>query len=218
MTPSDRLIERAKNCGATQLGIGQADISRIPISQEVIDEIVQCLSSRDANEIKWGLWFANGILDSNPPQAFLKWLKPRIPDWMEHEKWDVRNQAMEIFVRLRDNYPDFRNMMLKRLGDESPSVRWDALKAHRAFIRRENIKNLLAFQNDPYMSETEMGSPLVYPLRNLALSIIEELCLKQFAKSERVEQGEGGRLVYWWDWQPFLDWWKRRSILSRIGF
>jgi len=66
------------------------------------------------------------------------------------------------------------------------------------------------------MTETEMGSPLVYAIRNDALAAIESLCGKSFRKSEKVEPGEAGRMVYWWDWQPFLDWWGKRQSKWRF--
>jgi hypothetical protein len=123
---------------------------------------------------------------------------------------------MEIFIRLRGNYANYRELMLKMLKDPEPVVRWDALKAYQTFLKREDISALLDFQNDDYMSETEMGSPLVYPLRNLALAIIEELCQKQFTKTEKVKPVEGSLMVYWWDWQPFLDWWGKRQSKWRF--
>jgi len=102
--------------------------------------------------------------------------------------------------------------MLEMLNDPEPTVRWEVLKAYQMFMKREDIPLLLDFQKDDYMSETEMGSPLIYPIRNQALTVIEALCQRQFAKTEKVEMSEAGLMVYWWDWQPFLDWWnKRRS-------
>jgi hypothetical protein len=213
---SDRLIARAKRFKTDSIGISAADIARIPLTGEVIAEIIECLSNSDVSELKWGLWFAFGILDSNPPQDFLKWLVPRVPGWLKHENWDVRDNALIVFARLRDNYKNYRQLMLEMLKDPEPTVRWNALKQYQTFLNREDIPLLLSFQNDDYMSEAEMGSPLVYPLRNMALAIIEELCQKQFTKSEKVEPGEAGRMVYWWDWQPFLDWWGKRQSKWRF--
>lgn len=216
-TASDRLIERANRVGAAgSVGISAADIARIPLTKEVIGEIEECLSSPDVAELKWGLWFANGILDSNPPQEFLNGLLPRVPVWLKHENGSVRHAALEIFVRLRNNYNDYREVMLKVLRDTDAEVRWNALKEYRTFLTREDIPTLLAFQNDRYMTETEMGSPLVYAIRNDALAVIEKLCGKPFTKTEKVEPGEAGRMVYWWDWQPFLDWWGKRQSKWRF--
>jgi hypothetical protein len=93
---SDRLIERAKLAGAGSFGISAADIARIPLTEEVIDEISECLSSRDPSEVKWGLYFAAGILDSNPPEQFLRWLMSKVPDWIKHENWDIRDEALAV--------------------------------------------------------------------------------------------------------------------------
>jgi hypothetical protein len=168
------------------------------------------------SELKWGLWFANGILDSNPPQEFLKWLIPNLPGLLTHENWDIRNGTLKVFIRLRDNFKDYRQLMLKMLKDTEPTVRWEALKEYRTYLTQEDIPALLDLQNDRYMTETEMGSPLVYAIRNDALTIIETLCGKPFRKSEKVEPGDGGRMVYWWDWEPFLDWWEKRQSKWRF--
>jgi len=215
-TASDRLIARANGVGAGSTGISAADIARIPLTAEVVTDIVECLSSPNASELKWGLWFANGILSSNPPQDFLKWLITMLPGWLKHENWDVRNSALEVLVRLRDSYKNYRQLMLEMLKDPEPVVRWEALKAYQTFLGREDIPLLLRFQNDEYMTETEMGSPLIYAIRNDALAVIEVLCGKQFTKTEKVKPGEGSLMVYWWDWQPFLDWWQKRQSKWRF--
>jgi hypothetical protein len=213
---SERLLERAKRVNPSSLGISAADIARIPLSDEMVSEITECLSKLDVvSELKWGLSFTLGVLDVNPPQDFLKWLLPKVPIWLKHQDWDVRERALEIFVRLRNNYKNYRESMVEVLQDPEAVVRWRALKEYRTFVSQEDISVLLHFQNDKYMSETEMGSPLVYAIRNDALAAIETLCGKPFRKSEKVGPGEAGRMVYWWDWQPFLDWWgKNQSKVS----
>jgi len=213
---SDRLIARANRAGAGCTGISAADIARIPLTDEVVREIEECLSSLEVSELKWGLWFTNGILDYSPPQEFLTGLLPRVTTWLKHEDWDVRDHALDIFIRLRKNYVDYREVMLEMLKDTEPLVRWHALKAYQTFLTRRDISQLLGFQEDKYMSETEMGSPLVYAIRNEALAVIEAICEKQFTKKEKVEMGEAGRMVYWWDWQPLLDWWTKRQSTWRF--
>jgi len=101
--------------------------------------------------------------------------------------------------------------MLNCLKDTSADVRTHALAAYQTFLKHEDIPLLLDFQNDDYMSETEMGSPLVYTIRNQALAVIEALCHKQFTKTEKVKMVEGDQMAYWWDWKPFFDWWIKRS-------
>jgi len=61
------------------------------------------------------------------------------------------------------------------------------LKEYRTFLTREDIPVLLTFQNDDYMTETEIGSPLIYAIRNDALVAIETLCGKPFTKTEKVK-------------------------------
>jgi hypothetical protein len=132
---------------------------------------------------------------------------PKIPVWLKHRDGVVRERALDIFMRLRDNYKIYKEVMVGMLRDVNPVVRWRALREYKTFLTREDIPVLLDFQSDRYMTESSMGSPMIYAIRNDALEAIEDLCGKRFSKSEKVEPSEAEQLVYWWDWQPFLDWW-----------
>ena len=146
-TTSERLIQRVKELTPDSIGISADAIARLPLTGEVIKDIEECLSSRDIAELKWGLWFANGILGSKPPQKFLKGLLSRVPVWLKHGNSDIRDTALEIFVRLRDNYKDYKETMLTLLKDPEAVVRWHALRQYRTFLTREEIPKLIDFQN-----------------------------------------------------------------------
>jgi hypothetical protein len=110
-------------------------------------------------------------------------------------------------IRLADNFSDYRSMMLRCLNDQNSTIRAEALAAYETFLTKKDIPLLLQFQDDKFMSETSMGGPLIYPIRNQALVIIEKLCGHLFLKHEKVQVLEGGGNVSWYDWKPFLDWW-----------
>lgn len=214
---SKRLIERVKRLQQDPFGVSCEDIARLPLDDGMISDILECLSDpEDVPELKWGLWFTLGILKSNPPQSFLKWLVPRIPTWLKHCDGGVREAALDIFVPLRKNYKNYEKLMIGLLRDPNPVVRGRALRESKTFLTRKDVPMLLHFQNDKYMTETKMGSPLLYAIRNDALAAIETLCGKQFTKGEKVEPCETDDMVYWWDWQPFLDWWNERQNRSRL--
>ena len=63
---SQRLIDRITQVAPNSIGIEEG-ISRTPSTDDVLDEIRDCLSSLDISELKWGLSFADGFLDQNPP-------------------------------------------------------------------------------------------------------------------------------------------------------
>ncbi len=52
-----------------------------------------------------------------------------------------------------------------------------------------------------------MGGPVHYVLRNQALTTIERMAGRQFVKHELTEMVEG-EVVFWWDWQPMLEWYR----------
>jgi hypothetical protein len=209
---SERLLERVKELQQDPFGVSCEDIARLSLDDGMIGDILECLSDpKDVPELKWGLWFTLGILKSNPPQSFLKWLVPRIPTWLKHRDGGVREGALEIFVPLRKNYKNYKKLMIGLLQDPSPVVRGRAVREYKTFLAGEDIPMLLHFKNDKYMTETEMGGPLLYAIRNDALAAIEALCGRQFTKSEKVEPSEADKMVYWWDWQPFLDSWNEKQ-------
>src|SRR6266404_9979504 len=208
LTASDRLIQRARPFKGDALGIGLEHIAKVPMTAELVTDIFECLRSGDPAEVKWGLWFTQGVLDSNPPIQLLRFLIPELPKWLNHDDNAVRVTALPLLIRLRENFPDYRSMMLQRLRDPDPEVRINTLSACRSFLSRSDMPVLLEFQHDNYMSETSMNSPLIYAIRNQALAVIEQLIGRTFPKHENVDSLQNGHTVYWWDWKPFLDWWR----------
>jgi hypothetical protein len=213
--PSDRLIEKALPFKGDSLGIGLEAIAKIQLTRDVLDDVLECLRSAQSSEIGWGLFFVRGLLDSDPPQELLRFLVEKLPSWTRSESEDVRERAVPLLVRLRSNFVDYRAMMLQCLKDANPVVRGRALNEYQTFLSAEDIPILLELRNDNYMSETSMYSPLIYPLRNKALSIIEHLSGKVFAKDENVKALDDGHTVYWWDWAACLEWWEHRKGKSR---
>jgi hypothetical protein len=206
---SERLIQRARPFKGSSIGVGLEHIAKIPIGGELIQDILAALNSGDSSELKWGLWFAQGVLSSKPPQEFLRYLVTMVPKWIQHEDFDVRCRTLGLLIPLRDNFLDYRSIMLKCLTDSNSEIRSRALGEFRTFLTRDDIPTLLPFQNDDYMSEASMGSPLIYPIRNQALAVIEELSQQTFSKHENVTALADGLTVYWWDWKSFLEWWQR---------
>lgn len=215
-SPSDRLVKKVKFYQSSPVGYSIEDIGKIPITTELVKDIFECLRSSDVSELKSGLWFAQGVLDSNPPKELLFFLVAELPKWMTSQDDNVRWRALSLLIRLRENFPNYRSLMIKCLQDVDPEVRIDALAAYSTFLTDKDIPILLEFQRDDYMSETSMNSPLVYLIRNQALEIIEQLCGQKFPKHENVKLLEIGQSVYWWDWKPFLDWWDSRQSKWRL--
>ena len=209
-TASERLLERVRPFKGDSVGIGIEHIAKMPLSSEAVADIFECLRSENVSDLSWGLWFAQGVLDSNPPQELLRFLVRQLPKWIAHHQEALREHALPLLIRLRENFPGYRSMMLRCLKDPDPDVRTNALAAYETFLTEKDIPLLLEFEQDDYMSETSMNSPLIYAIRNQALAIIERLCGQKFPKHENVKAIEDGHTVYWWDWRPFLDWWEKQ--------
>jgi hypothetical protein len=210
--PSARLIKRAEKFERSEVGIGLESVSKIQWDKNVLADLLACLDSDDPKEIRWGLWFFQGFIESGRlPETALKELQKRLPLLVEqHPETDVREFLVPCLALAGRHFPEYRKWMLGFLSDESVSVRSAALARCNSFLKRGEIDPLLPFQNDPYMGEISMYGPIHFMLRNAALKNIEALVGKQFPKHELTELHKG-EVVFWWDWQPFLDWWGRRQ-------
>src|SRR4051812_20902832 len=126
----DRLFERAKLYRNNHIGVGLEDISRMPLTTDLVTDIFACLRSDDILDLKTGEWFALGILDSNPPQELLLFIVNQLPKWLSHPHDEVRENAIALLIRLRGSFKNYRSLMLNALRDTSPDVRSRALAAY----------------------------------------------------------------------------------------
>lgn len=215
-SPSDRLLKLIEPYSSVKNTLSAEDIAKVPWSRELESAVLGCLKSKDKADLVWGLFFSEGILRKGAGELLLAELRRMLPSFIKHQEAAVREMALPLLITLRESYTDYRATMLECLSDTNSEVRMHALAAFQTFLNREDIPLLLDFQNDDYMSETEMNSPLVYPIRNQALAVIGALCQKRFPKAEKVKMVEDGQMVYWWDWKPFLDWWRKRQSKWRF--
>jgi len=123
----------------------------------------------------------------------------------------VRSSAVPLFARLRDHFPNYRERMLTLLADCNSISRERVLYAADTFLKRDEVQPLLSFQNDTVISETVgMGGPWRYILRDEALRLIEKM-LGQSFRTQECTEAKDNRVIFWWDWTPFLEWWAKRK-------
>lgn len=209
---SQRLIDLAKKHEACAIGISVEATGKIEVAEQVKADILTCLYDTDHAEVGWGLWFCKcllkaGKLDRSVADAIVQ----RLPSLIKSDDQKIRAETVEVLVLVRDRVPEYRNWMLQCMRDKNPTVRWDALLNSQTFLKPKEIEPLLAFKDDDYLTETSMGSPLVYILRNEALDRMEKSLGKTFERRQLSEVVEGGETALWWDWKPFLDWWEKRQ-------
>ena len=122
---------------------------------------------------------------------------------------DVRAVLVGCLTFMRAD-PRSRKWLIQFLCDDSPFVRSEALGRCETFLEKDEVEPLLSFQNDVYLVEVSMHGPVHYVLRNSALGKIELLLGRQFPKHEMTKVIEG-EVVFWWDWNPFLNWWSKKK-------
>lgn len=179
--------------------------------------IDECLRSEDSLDIHAALNFLLHVFDRYPfnklPPDLRKLLIERIPDFMHHQDVTVRYVAQRFFVSLRDCFLDYRNTMLELLSSPDIGDRRNALYNYSTFCRAREIEPLIKFKDDEYAAEVRMGGPYEFEFRNLALETIEKIVAKEFSKPLK-EAPFDASTVTWYDWEPFLCWWKENCQLA----
>lgn len=211
-TASQRLIKLVPREDPSFPAISLEDVAKVQVDAKMRTDIMQCLYDVDPAEIFWGLWFCEallslGKLDNRMRDALIQ----QIPSFLKSGNVKIRSAVVPIVIKLREELPEYRDWMLQCLRDTDPTVRWDVLMNSQTFLKPREIEPLLAFKDDDYLTETSMGSPLVYILRNEALERIEKNIGKTFERRQLSEIVEGGETAFWWDWKPFLEWWDKRQ-------
>lgn len=207
---SKRLINRAKKFSPGSPGVGLEDIGRLVPDRALEADLAECLTSDDPTENLWGLFFCEGLhIAAKLAESTKLVLLPRIPVLRKSPDDQTRSATVPVEVSLRESLPKFKEWMLEHLTDKYVGVRKYALGHAEEFLSSGEIEALLPFVDDPYIAETSMDGPCVYPLRNAALEKIETLVNERFEKREKTEALPDGDVVFWWDWSPFLEWWAK---------
>jgi hypothetical protein len=205
----EQLMRRTEGFQSSRYGVTLEDFLKIPVSIEFGDEIIAALRSSDPKDRRTALFFCEGFVRNNKAEMlgerFLDRLVADVVKLIHDEDALVRDAGIPVFVLLRTHFGNYRISMLRALVDTSPTVRGTALNSANTFLGSGEIDPLLSFERDVYRSESTPGGAIHYLLRNQALTIIENMLRRQFAKHELTEIVEG-EVVFWWDWRPLLDW------------
>lgn len=196
--------------GIDESVLSKTDIQKMPLDSQVISEIKKSLSSNDRDDITTGFLFFNSLLEVNKPsqfgEGFYEFLIVKVRELIKHESKYVCYQALEVLVWLKDNFSDYRNIMIGYLKSDDLGFKRIALYNYESFSEEKEVTPLLRFNTDDYAAEKSMNSDLVYELRDVALDKIGKVVGKHFCSS-RVNEPFDGTVVSWYDWTQFWEWW-----------
>jgi hypothetical protein len=214
-TPADRLRHRVFfKIGAARKSISVADIQALDIDQNIVMDIHSCLQTEDVQILSTGFFFLNSLLQKFPAKnfgsEFVSFLIKRVRDLLNHESEFVCSKALELFIWLRQNYPDYRDVMLSYLSSKKLGCRKIALNNFETFAERNEVTPLVKFYSDNYAAENSMMGVMRYELRDIALEKIEFIIGKKVRLAQLSETYDGGT-VTWYDWTPFLLWWEKNK-------
>jgi hypothetical protein len=185
------------------LGISLEAAGKIPLDDAARNSILKCLFDTDPDEIGWGLWFCQGLLAAGRLDPIITdTLIQHLADLVESNDYRIRKST-----RLRNRVPQYNDWMRRFLRDPYHHVRCIALLNCKKFLPKGEVAPLLNFRTDPHYEEISMMGPLVYSLRDEALRQIEQILGRTFDISRLSETIEGGDVVGWRDWSPFMNWW-----------
>lgn len=211
----ERLFSRIPAPGIGKLGISTADIDRVVLVPDLIDDILECLRSEDKVDATFGLFFLEQLHNRGEfkklAQRSLSVITPLIETLLEHQDLQVRSAAARTFVVFRENYSNYRHRMLLSLKSADAEIRRVALWAAPTFLTTEEVDVLGAFQKDPEFGETGgIGGPLRYDLRDYALETAERISGKTFDSGDCFDSHDGQR-ISWRSWSAFNNWVERKK-------
>jgi hypothetical protein len=193
-----------------QIGIGAPAIAQMPLEPAVVDELWDCLTSTDELDVTFGLFFLDELLRR---AEFMNILQGRAGEFAQRLKELVTGTSTKLqadaiapFVSFQEFHADFTSIMKGLLKSSDVVVRSAALDAAHLFLKRKDLKLLLAFREDKQADETErMGGPLRYTMRDRALEQAERIAGRSFANGDCFEMRDGEK-VSWRSWSSFLNW------------
>lgn len=196
--------------GDSKKPISVSDIQALPLDQSLVADICDCLKSDDVPTLSTAFFFLDSLLQKNPGKAFgedfFTFLVKRVRELLSHESSFVCSKALELFIWLRKNYSDYREIMLGYLASSDLGLRKIALSNFDTYSVANEISPLIRFSTDDYAAEYSMLGPMRYDLRDLALEKIESVAKIKFRLTEVTEPYDGG-MVSWYDWKLFQKWW-----------
>jgi len=116
----ERLFARIPPPRAFNWGITAEDILRIPVSPELVADLLDCLNSDDELDLIFGLMFAEHL---STRSDFCSLAEPSLPaltatirSALAHASPHVRADAIRAFVAFRTSYDDYAAVMRDQLA------------------------------------------------------------------------------------------------------
>ncbi|MGN6579358.1 MAG: hypothetical protein ACTHJ1_05150 [Bordetella sp.] len=204
--------------GDSKKSISASDIKELPLDRSLIEDICGCLKSNDVPTLSIAFFFLETLLQKYTGEAFggefFTFLVKRIRDLLNHESKFICSKALAFFIWLRENYSDYREIMLDYLASSDLGLRKIALSNFETYAIANEISPLIRFSTDDYAAEYSMMGEMRYDLRDIALEKIELIVKRKFRMVKLTESHDGGT-VSWYDWRQFKNWWRENHMKFR---
>lgn len=216
MTPEMKLRRLVAGLEGSTSALMAADIRKLRVDESLLGALEESFASDRREDLSLGFLFLNVLLEENRPSAFptkfYESLIPRVRVLLRHESSYVRSRALELFVWLRKNYPDYKAVMMEHLRSDDLGARKVALANYETYADPKEISPLVEFSSDGYAADYAMNSPMFYELRDAALQKISGISGVNFCGS-RLNESHEGTTVSWYDWSDFYKWWDLNKAL-----
>jgi hypothetical protein len=204
---ASRLTDRLPATRKYPVGICDADISQIPLSPGLVEDIIAALESHDEADQSLGLMFCRVLIKPFETDSVQE---SRLVDLLlrlaKAQESTVSAEALRLLIPYRVQLYGFRDLMLDALRSPQPAVRRQALLAYEYFCLPKEVGPLEKLEHDDYMTEISMQGPLHYELRDLALEAIEGVLGKSFGSEVNIEATPSGQTVMARDWGAYKKW------------
>jgi len=186
--------------------VSESRIKNTPLTNEIINDLLTALSSKQSLDVTLACFFASSLDISKLEPHFINQIVELALHILNNQQSELKSSAVDLVIKYRKYIPSYRNIMLNLLKDEDDATRGKVLASYLTFAHKNEFEPLEPFENDDYVSEIAMGSPLYFVNRNDAFDLIEKITGNKFDRFEILEKSSNGKEAYMIAWAPFHYW------------
>lgn len=191
-------------------GLSTRDAVTLNCTELLLQQLVERLRERPLPiEASFQLWsFIYEQQQDRVPDKLRRSAADIVADHVASSGQGTDDSAANIFIAWGDHRSDYKSVCLSLLRHPRSEIRAVAVSYASWFLCPQDYPLLFEFRNDPDISETSMGGPLRYVLRDHAQRVLRYLtkCPTPY-DGDCFEETPEGRVSYQ-SWAAFLNWYE----------
>ena len=191
-------------------GLSTRDVVAQSYTESELQQLIEGLRQRPLPTVA-AFRFSSFIYERQQdriPEELRRSAADAVADHVTLSNQQIDNSAAEIFIVWGDHRTEHKSICLGLLHHKNAEIRTTALSYAGWFLHSQDYPLLFEFRRDSDISETSMGGPLRYVLRDHAQKVVRQLtnCPKRY-DGDCFEDTPHGRVSYR-SWASFLNWYE----------